>query len=554
LPGDESKLLRAVISLTHNLDLCEVLQHLVTTAADLTGAPLAALNVLDGRGVAKTFLTHGHDQAVLDQIKTLARADSVVAQIPGHEVLILDQPPHGLFDLAPGQIPPVGTILAVSVRVRHMVFAHLFLVNKPGGFQPLDGEIAAALATAVGVAVENAQLYEAAQRREDWLAAGTEITTLLLSGADEEEALSTIARLARKVAGAATAVLVLPSVGNRLVMEIADGLDAANLVGTRMPPGGRTSTVLTEGIGVIVDSLATAYTLRLTKLRRFGPALYAPMWTSGRGVGVMLLLRQPGEASFNQADLTTAESFASQAALALVLSEARQAGDYNSLIDERDRIARDLHDLAIQQLFATGMRIETARQKAAQGMEPPAIESMLSNALDAIDSTVKEIRSIVSHLRHPGTDEPLGDRLSHEASLARSVLGFAPSLVLLLDGQAMASPTKEPDRCALLNRLVCPTLADDVVAVAREGLSNAARHAKAASVSVTVSVSQPVPGKSPGRVTVLVDDDGVGLPATLGRSSGLINLERRAAARRGHFEAGAHPECGTRLEWGAPLT
>ena len=553
LPGEESKLLRAVISLSQNLNLSEVLQNLVTTAATLTGAPVAALNVLDGRGVANTFLTHGSDQAVLDQIKNLAQADAVVARIPGYEVLILDQTPPALLDLTEGQDPLISSVLAVAVRVRQMVYAHLFLVNKTGGFLSIDGEVAAALATAVGVAIENAQLYEAARRREHWLAAGTEITTLLLSGVDEEEALSTIARRAREVAGASTAVLVLPSVGDRLVMEIADGLDAENLVGTRMPIDGRSFTVLSEGIGVIVDSLASAYTLRVTKLRQFGPALYAPLWTTDRGVGVLLLLRLPGEASFNQADLATAESFASQAALALVMSEARQAGDYTSLIDERERIARDLHDLAIQQLFATGMRIEAARRKLTAGMEPPQIEAMLSTALDAIDSTVREIRSIVSHLRRPGTDEPLGERLRHEASMARSVLGFAPSLVLLLDGYAIASSPTEPSHTALLNRLVSPSLADDIVAVAREGLSNAARHAKAASVSVTVSLAQPVPGESPGLVTVLVDDDGVGLPATLHRSSGLTNLERRAAERRGYFKAGPRQEGGTRLEWAAPL-
>jgi len=554
LPGDESTLLRAVISLSRHLGLGEVLQQLVTTAAELTGAPCAAINVLDGRGVANTFLTYGASGRVLNQLQKLAQADQVLASIPGHEVLTMGHPPPGTLPLPPGQPLLIGPILAVSVRVRHMVFAHLFLVNKPGGFVSLDTEVAAALATAAGAAIENAQLYEAAKRRENWLAAGTEITTMLLSGADEEQALSTIARRAREVAGACAAVLILPSVGGQLVMEIADGDDAEDLVGTRLPPNGRAQTVLTEGIGMIVDSLATAYTLRLAKLRSYGPALFAPMRTSGRGVGVMLLLRQPGDASFNQADLATAESFASQAALALVLSEARHASDYNSLVDERERIARDLHDLAIQQLFATGMHIETARQHASVGDEPAGLEKLLANALDSIDDTVKEIRSIVSHLRHPGTDEPLDDRLRHEASLARTLLGFAPSLVLLLDGEAVvAGAANATARTEALCQLVGASLADDVVAVAREGLSNAARHAKASSVSVTVSVVETV-AAGPGRVSVMVDDDGQGIPAQRQRSSGLANLARRAAMRQGLFEAASRPEGGSHIEWSAPLT
>ncbi|MCL1897842.1 MAG: histidine kinase [Micrococcales bacterium] len=550
-PGDDLALLRAVVALTQDLALEEVLAHLVATAAELTGASCAAINVLDGRGLAKTFFTHCDNPAVLDQIKTLAMEDELVAQIPSREVLVFPTPASGL---PPGQSALAGPIMAVAVQVRQAVFAHLFVANKPGGFGALDRQMAAALASAVGVAIENAQLFQAAQRREHWLSVGTEITTLLLSGVDEEEALGTIARRALEVAGASTAVLVLPSVGGQLVMEIAEGIDADELIGTRVPAGGRSAAVLSEGIGMVVDSLANSYTLRLDKLRRFGPALYAPLWSSGRALGVMLLLRQLGEPCFDQTDLTTAESFASQAALALMLSEARHAQDFNSLAEERERIARDLHDLAIQQLFATGMHIDKARQGAMEGATPGELEAQLSTALDTIDQAVTEIRSIVSHLRQPEADEPLVERLQHEASSARTTLGFAPSLVLLLDGQAMGSLPLAPDKVALFARLINPELADDLTAVAREGLANAARHAKASSVSVTVSVTQLESGQSAGQVTVLVDDDGVGLPKNLHRSSGLVNLERRAHHRHGYFKAAARLQGGTRLHWEAPLT
>jgi signal transduction histidine kinase len=377
---------------------------------------------------------------------------------------------------------------------------------------------------------------------------------MLLSGAEEDEALSLIATQAREVAGAATAALILPSVGGQLVVEIADGRGADSLIGTRMPLDGRSNTVLTEGIGMIVDSLASAYTLRVHQLREFGPALYAPMRTSGRGVGVMLLLRERGAASFDQADLTTAESFASQAALALVLAEARHAQDFSAMVSERSRIARDLHDLAIQQLFATGMRLESARRDAAAGVEPQGLAKTLTAALDSIDSTVREIRSIVSHLRNPGADEPIADRLRHEASTARALLGFAPSLVLLLDGRALSSPPDDTDTEAV-EALVTPALADDLVAVVREGLSNAGRHAGASSATVTVDLAAPgLDAASSGRVMVRVEDDGVGLPPEPGRQSGLANLADRAAARGGAFSAEAPAGGrGTRLEWTAPL-
>jgi signal transduction histidine kinase len=564
----ESELLSAVLSLSSRLDLGELLQRLVVAAPELTGASGAALNVLDGRGVDQRFYIHSSDQAPLDRLEELRHAGGLMTRIPAHQPLILDHFP--IERTATGAIPVVAeatakpaspggpdsdAFMGASVRVRHVVFAHLYLVGKPGGFTQADGEIIAALATAVGVAIENAQLYMASQRREHWLSAGQEITTMLLSGAEEEEALSLIAERARTVAGACTAILVLPSVGDQLVIEIADGEGADGLIGLRMPTGGRSHTVLTEGIGMIVDSLAAAYTLRVEQLRAFGPALYAPLRTLGRGVGVLVLLRQIGANSFDQADLTTAESFAAHAALALVLSEARHNADLNTLVAERERIARDLHDLAIQQLFATGIRLESARKQAAQGEEPKGLEATLSDALDSIDSTVREIRSIVAHLRSPSTSEQVTERLRHEASLARWSLGFAPSLVLLLDGQALGSADGEAELVERLETLIPDNLGDDMVAVVREGLSNAARHAKAKSVNVTVAVETPgVSPIGPGSVTILVEDDGVGLDPAIDRISGLSNLAGRAKQHGGDFHVRV-PDGGRglRLEWAVPL-
>ncbi|MDR1394140.1 MAG: GAF domain-containing protein [Bifidobacteriaceae bacterium] len=550
----EPELLAAVLALSRRLDLTQALAQLVQTAPELTGAEAAAVNVLDGRGVNERFYAHGASPELHHQLHEFRRALDLMARIPAHEPLILDDVPANLVGLPADAPALVNNFLAAPIRVRDTVFAHVYLVNKPGGFTAEDAETMSVLTTAVGVAVENAQLYQASQRRENWLTAGQVIATMLLSGADEDEALSVIATQARQVAGATTAALILPSIGGQLVVEIAEGRSADSLIGTRMPPDGRSNTVLTEGIGMIVDSMADAYTLRVAKLRDFGPALYAPMRTSGHGVGVMLLLRDRGAASFDQADLTTAESFAAQAALALVLAEARHTKDLAAMVSERSRIARDLHDLAIQQLFATGMRLESARRDATAGVEPQGLVKTLTDALDSIDSTVREIRSIVSHLRNPGTDEPVTERLRHEASTARALLGFAPSLVMLLDGRALSAGQADQD-AATTEELVPASLADDLVAVVREGLSNAGRHAGASSVTVTVGLDSPgaLTGR-PGQVTVRVEDDGVGLPAVPQRQSGLANLADRAAARGGVFESGPGPAGrGTRLEWIVPL-
>jgi signal transduction histidine kinase len=601
--AEESRLLQAVIEMSSHLDLRSVLTRFVHIAAEFTGARGTAISVLDARGVTETFIAFSVDDAGRDAIESLQNSQAVLGLMRSDEPLLLEDATGALGGVCGAgaggagvggagfrsEHPALGSLLGVPVRVRHMVFAHLYMVNKPGGFARSDAEVIMALAAAVGVAIENAQLYQAAQRRELWLAAGQEITTMMLSGADEEEALVTIAKRAREVARADACVLVLPSVGGRLVIEIADGVAADDLIGTVMPRDGRSHTVLAEGIGMIVDSFSNAFTLRVALLRQFGPALYAPMSTGGRGIGVMLLLREDGGAYFDQADLMTAESFASQAAVVLVLGEARHADDVKSLFDERERIARDLHDLAIQQLFATGMRLETARRQATTGVNPEELEAILSDSLDNIDSAVREIRSIIHDLRDPDADAGLAERLRREASLARAGLGFAPSLVILVDGEALDAPGSAPALDAELARLVSADLADDVVAVAREGLANAARHAKAASVKVTVQVTrpapphpaippvpaippgpagQPVPAAPPsppipavrtvpdspasraGAVRVTVSDDGRGFPPGETRRSGLANLEARARRHLGALEVRPNAERpGTTLLW-----
>jgi signal transduction histidine kinase len=325
-----------------------------------------------------------------------------------------------------------------------------------------------------------------------------------------------------------------------------------------MPHEGRSQTVLDEGIGMIVDSFSQAFTLRVSQLRQFDSALYAPMRAAGRGIGVMMLLRTAGGTSFESDDLAMAEAFAAQAAIVLVLAEARHADDVKTLLTERERIARDLHDLAIQQLFATGMRLDNARREVASGVDPIRLDHVLTVSLDNVDDSIRQIRSIIHDLRDPDADVSLTERLRREASLARAGLGFAPSMIILVDGQVVDG--SELDLEYDLDRLIVQDLADDVVAVAREGLANAARHAKASSVTVTVSISREDRSDSGTgsidhrSITVSVADDGIGLTDDSGRRSGLKNLSARARRHKGKLAVhskGTTP--GTTIVWTVPL-
>ena len=545
-------LLDAVLALAADLDLPSLLEKFVQASTELTGARYGAINILDERGTSITFVQSGVEGSMAARLARSPHAVGVLGKIPAHGVLRLeDLTQHPAFQGFPQAHPAMGSFLGAAVRVREEIFGYLYLSEKEDGFDAADEAVVTALGAAAAVAIQNAQLYSVAGRREHWLQAGQQITTMLLEGAEEEEALLQIASTAREIAGADTSALVLPGMSGGLVMEIVDGHAHEVLLGTTMPADGRSWAAFTSGVGEVVPSLAAARKLELRPMRQFGPALYAPLRTAGHSVGVLVLLRRVGSAPFGPSDLALAQSFAAQAALAFVLAEARHAQDVAALLDERERIARDLHDLAIQQLFATGMQLETVRRRAARGVDPAELGTIIEEALDSVDSTVRQIRAIVHALRDPDAATSLVERLRRESSLARTGLGFAPSLLISLNARVVDSAQDEQGDLDRIDDAVSADLADDVVAVAREGLANAARHAHSSSVTVRVTVRGAGPT---GSVEIEVEDDGAGLSVARDRHSGTKNLAARARRHGGTFSLGTPPSGrGTLLRWQVPL-
>jgi signal transduction histidine kinase len=281
-------------------------------------------------------------------------------------------------------------------------------------------------------------------------------------------------------------------------------------------------------------------------MRQFGPALYVPLRSGGQSVGVLLLLRRAGSRPFTPSDLALSQTFAAQAALAFVLAEARAAQDVAALHAERARIARDLHDLAIQQLFAAGMQLERARG----GELPTPMRGLVDGALDNVDSTVRQIRAIVRALDDHGAP-PVVERLRREVSGAEALFGFSPALEIRMDGRLIDSAQDEQGDVDRIDRLVGVARSDHVVAVVREGLTNAARHSRCGAVLVRLTVL----GSGPtGAVTVEVEDDGLGLPPERDRASGTENLAARARENGGSFSLGPPPSGrGALLRWQSPL-
>jgi signal transduction histidine kinase len=263
-------------------------------------------------------------------------------------------------------------------------------------------------------------------------------------------------------------------------------------------------------------------------MRHLGPAVLFPLGTPGNVRGVLTVARRQGGPQLREGATSVVAAFAAQAAVALELAASRADAEQLSVLEDRDRIARDLHDLVIQRLYATGMSLEgtmplTTRREVAD---------RIRSAVDAMDDTIRDIRATIFALQSRGlTYEPrLRADIVALVDEMTGMLGFAPALRLGsgLDSQATAE------------------LSEQLLAVLREALSNAARHSGATRVDVTVDTD------SSGTLTVLVRDNGSGIPEGT-RRSGLSNMADRAEKLGGELRLSPAEGGGTELEWKVPV-
>ena len=428
------------------------------------------------------------------------------------------------------------TFLGVPVRVRDEVFGNLYLTEKQGGgaFTEDDEAVLVALGSAAGVAIENARLYDAARRQQQWMQANAEVATTLLSGADPDEVLAAVTRQVRELSHADLTVLALPEQDPRmLVISFAEGDGADSARGLVLPAERSLSgLVLATGEPLAIDDFAgderTADVVR-GAMGHIGPAVLFPLGAAGDVRGVLTIGRRRGGMPFPEATADVVGSFAAQAGIALELAARRRDAERLSLYEDRDRIARDLHDLVIQRLYATGMSLEGT----VPMINRPEAATRVKRAVDAMDETIKDIRLTIFALQSRGQeDEPnLREAIVSVVEEMTPSTGFTPSLRL----------------GSKLNGKVRPEIADDMLTALREALSNAARHSQASRVDVSVDVD------ADGFLAVRVADNGVGIPPE-GRRSGLRNLRLRAEKLGGELRLGPADAdgTGTELVWRVP--
>ncbi|MFI6582990.1 GAF domain-containing protein [Embleya sp. NPDC050493] len=530
-----SGLLEAVLSVGSDLDLETVLRRIVESAVTLVDAEYGALGVIGDERLAR-FLPVGMDPETILRIGPFPTGRGILGLIirDPHPLRLHDLSEHpDSFGFPPGH-PPMNTFVGVPIRIRDTVFGNLYLTEKRGGadFDEDDEAVLRTLAAAAGVAIDNARLYDDVRRRERWLAATSDLTRSLLSGDSPADVLRTFTETVRDMTDADLVTLAVPVPGtDDLVVEAAAGPLAdrvrglvlsgeSTLMGKVFGSGETiTSSDLSHDPGAVV---ATAVGSEL------GSAFLLPLGTPERIHGVLQVANRTERPQLTEAVLRMVTGFADHAALALEIAERRRDAELLTVLQDRDRIARDLHDLAIQRLFATGMTL----QSATRFIEHPEALERVESAVDALDDTIKVIRSTIFSLKSRGRDAGPGlrSRCLREVDAVTEMLGFAPTL--RVDG--------------LLDTRVPESIAAQVIAVLREALANAARHAHASRVEVHVEADDK-------HVRVRVRDDGVGPPSAPTRDSGLGNMRERAETLGGACSFGPSPDGGAVLEWHVPL-
>ena len=514
LGADARLLLEAVTAISSDLDLASVLTRIVEAATALTGARYGALGVIGPDGKLVEFITTGIDERARELIGDLPRGRGILG------VIIDDPSGLRLADLSahpssvgfPAHHPPMRSFLGMPVRIRGTVFGNLYLTEKAGGgpFTDADEGLVEELARAAGYVISNARSFALSERRRQWLEASAELAELLQPPVELPAALHQIVTTARQVSRT-RGVALWSSLGPQHdTVSVAPGADPAEvhalLTGARRAtqpdPGGPLSTTVVDGVSVVV----------------------VPLRSHLAPVTALVALADPDSGPLDVQDRELFAGFADQVALWLDRTQALADRQELAVISDRERIARDLHDIVIQRLFATGLQLQGVAAMAGDG----PLTDRLDKSVAELDDTIKAIRGTIFELQDRRDD-------SLRAAIRRLVKEYVPVL-----GFSPTVRTSGP-----VDTVVPAALGAQLLAVLREAISNVARHALADGAEVDVTVGADL-------LELRVADDGVGLPPGV-IESGLRNVRRRADDLGGSLELAPVGERGTVLLWRVPL-
>jgi len=523
-------------ALTTQLDQGVVLDRVLETAREITGARYAAIGILNHqRSELEQFLTTGVDEATHRAIGDLPRGRGVLGALIEHPqpLRLADVGQHPSSYGFPAGHPAMRSFLGVPIVIRGQVWGNLYLTEKQGGeFSEQDEEAVVILADWAAVAIDNARLYESSERRREEAekaVRGLEATRDVVVAIGEEIALEHVLELivkrGRALVGAGSVVIMLRD-GEELVVQASAG-HVREARGVRLPIADSTSgQVLEHRRPERITDVAAR--LRISP-NEFGvpdpqTALLVPMVYRSDAVGVLAAFDRDGGV-FSEDDERMLRTFAASAATAVALAQSVQADRLRSSLAaadaERRRWARELHDETLQSLGGVRIGLSSALRRD----ELPVAQDAMREAVVQIEREIENLRAIITELRPAALDE-LGLRAAIEGLLDRhrGQSGFRLAAELVLPGPGAGEERLDEEVETAVYRLV------------QEALTNVAKHAQATWVRVVVR-------ESDGELLVEVQDDGAGFDPDAGsRGFGLAGMQERVSLADGTLsvDSGEH--------------
>jgi len=528
-------LLEAGLTLASELSLPVVLQRIVDLAAQLTDARYGAIGVIGEHGSLVEFVTTGISARERRQIGALPEGHGILGLLiqDPRPVRIRNIAEHGKSVGFPSHHPAMRSFLGAPVQAMGRVYGNIYLAEKRSAdeFSEADQEALVVLATQAGVAIANASMYADIRSRERWLDSLRDITNQVLSGAERHSLLEKVAEHALELASADVATIITEGeVPGQLVVAASVGARSAELLGQTMPAAKSISgEVMRSGRSLLLADLSADSRAfqPIVRLGRHGPGLFVPLRVPGGATGTLMVANLKGGRPFDQSARRIVESFTDQASVALEFDKAQADLRRLGLMEDRERIAKELHDGIIQSLFAVGMNLQgTALLSLSQDTS-----ARIESSVEELDKVIRDLRNYIFGLR-PGI---LADR---QLDQALRVLGQE------LESRSQVKVTIEVD--AAVAAALSPR-STDIVQLTREALSNVSRHAQASTVQVSLR-------RHGSKAVLVIEDDGVGFRVDGGSvGNGLRNMRERAAGLGATLDVSSAAGKGTRLRAEFPI-
>ncbi len=536
-------LLEASVNLTSELSLDAVLQKVVDVARDQIGARYAALSVLTGDGEIGQFISSGITTEERDAIGRIPLGRGLLGVLlhEGASLRLEEMSKDPRSVGFPANHPPMKSLLGVPVVGQGRILGNLYLTEKiqPGGFNERDEELLQLLSTHASVAITNARLYETERRRaEEWKALFDLSRQITYTPALPQLLNSVVSRATRLLDSEIGILMLLGADGTTLRVAAQTGLHTEFPKGPlAIPEHGLLQHVIETGEAAIVanrtdDERVLSRPMKLLDDEGLRSSIEVPLKGKDKVLGVIIVGNRV-RTGYTDQQAKLLETFGNLTAVAIETRELYEKVESLARLEERDRIAMDLHDGVIQSIYAISLHLEDVSDRLpgpAQGLKPD-----VEKAMDDLNKVIKDIRSYIFDLR---------PQLSHIEDLPGAIGQLVEQfrvntlVTITLDvAQPFEGAGGEAQAMALFH-------------IAQEALNNVSKHSRATAVAVRLAST----GQS---ITLEIEDNGEGFEVPSERSTsignGLRNMRDRARSVGADLTYDSSLGGGTRIRVDLPV-